>query len=495
VAGGHLITQRLIEAGLHWRARRSIVRTMLLGALLLTGCASAIPSRFAKADPDPPCIAPAPDGDLLLGVALSGGGSRAAVFGTAALEALGRIRVPGGGSALEHVAYLSSVSGGSVAAAYYGEHKPARETPVLTPNGDYTPAYRSFFDQFHERVAQNFEGALIRRQLGKFRWLNSALAARSLQEVLRERLLGDVTMGNLGARQMRGDIPALLFNGALYNSGRRLLITATSPDVARYDLFADLRQSAAARGVGVEFPPLSQRMWEGLTPVTPVDLRVDPCSIPVAAAVATSASFPPLVGPITFHVEGEETFWHAGDGGLYENAGLETLYFAFLKKFQERKARRALIFAFDSSYPFTVGERLLARRSEPFSILTYDFTRIPGIMEQRAYAYNHLFFRILRTQGVIPDADTFRVVFLDHVDARWQGDLSDLPEACRGHQPPLRTPAEVTEHLAEIPTRLRIVSECDRQLLVTAAHKVVAQSRREIEEFLAGRPSRERSAE
>jgi hypothetical protein len=113
-------------------------------------------------------------------------------------------------------------------------------------------------------------------------------------------------------------------------------------------------------------------------------------------------------------------------------------------------------------------------------------------MEQRAYAYNHLFFRTLRTQGVIPNVDTFRVLFLHHVDARWRGDLSDLPEACRGS---LKTPSEVTERLAEIPTRFRIVSECDHQLLVAAANKVVAQSRPEIEDFLAGKPSPERTAE
>jgi hypothetical protein len=235
-------------------------------------------------------------------------------------------------------------------------------------------------------------------------------------------------------------------------------------------------------------------MWDGLTPMTPLDLNIDPCPIGVATAVAASASFPPLVGPITFRVEGENSYWHAGDGGLYENAGVETLFAAFLKKLQERKTKRALIFSFDSSYPFSVGERLLSRRSQPFSILTYDFSRIPGIMEQRAYAYNHLFFRTLRTQGVIPNVDAYRVLFMHHVDAQWRGDLSDLPDACR-REGRLRTPSEVTERLAEVPTRFRIVSECDRQLLVTAANKVVAQNRQEIEDFLAGRPSAERTAE
>jgi hypothetical protein len=300
VADGKLLALRRVDAGSPRGSRSPMIGALLLCTLLLTGCASALATRVAKADSNPSCVAPAPDSDLLLGVALSGGGSRAAVFGAAALEALDRIRVPGGGSVLEHVAYVSSVSGGSVAAAYYGEHKPSREIPVLTQTGDYTEQYQAFFGKFHGQVAQNFEGALIRRQLGAFRWINSSLAARSLTEVLKRRLLGDVTLGDLSARQIHGDIPVLLFNSALYNSGRRFLITATSPDLARYDLFADLRRSAAARGVPVEFPPLSHRAWEGLTPVTPLDLHINPCSIPVATAVAASASFHRLLARSPF---------------------------------------------------------------------------------------------------------------------------------------------------------------------------------------------------
>src|SRR5262249_22960087 len=159
---GKLLELRRVDAGSPRGSRRPMMSALLLCTLLLTGCASALAVRVAKAASNPSCVTPAPEADLLLGVALSGGGSRAAVFGAAALEALGRIRVPGGGSVLEQVAYVSSVSGGSVAAAYYGQHKPPRETPVLTQTGDYTTEYQAFFSKFHEQVAQNFEGALIR---------------------------------------------------------------------------------------------------------------------------------------------------------------------------------------------------------------------------------------------------------------------------------------------------------------------------------------------
>ena len=122
----------------------------------------------------------------------------------------------------------------------------------------------------------------------------------------------------------------------------------------------------------------------------------------LAGAVAGSASFPPLVGPITFRVGEEEVYWHTGDGGLYENQGIESLLFVFLKSLQERQARRAVIIAFDSSYSFSVGARRLSRHADPFTLFTYDFSRIPSIMEERATAYQALFFRSLQLEGCSP---------------------------------------------------------------------------------------------
>lgn len=461
--------------------------------LLLVGCASPLSITLPRAHPDSACIVPAPDGDLLVGVALSGGGSRAALFGEAGLEALGRLRAPGGGSVLERVMYLSSVSGGGLPAAYYAKYKPPRETPVLTPAGAFTEEYQAFFTLFKERVSQDFESALIWRQLSTFRWLNSALAARSLREVLEERLLGEGRLDDLAARQKSGESPQVIFNTTLFNNGRRLVITTMPPEASRYDFFVDLRQSLARRGETAEIPPTLQKRWETVLALTPLDLHIDPCVFRLAGAVAASASFPPLVGPFTLRVGEEELYWHIGDGGLYENSGIESLLFVFLKKLQEKKARRALIVAFDSSFPFAVGERRLSRRAEPFTLLNYDFSRIPGIMEERAGAYAALFFRSLQIERVFPDNDTMRVVILRHTDAQWQGDLSDLPEACRHDERSLQSPADVVERLAEIPTRFNVASECDRQLLATAASKVVAQRQQEIVEFLTGGQPGERT--
>jgi hypothetical protein len=177
-------------------------------------------------------------------------------------------------------------------------------------------------------------------------------------------------------------------------------------------------------------------------------------------------------------------YWQVGDGGLYENSGVESLLLLYLKQPQAKRANRALIIAFDSSFPFSVGEKRLLRRSQPFSLLNFDFSRIPSIMEERAITYQALFFRTLQLEGVFPDSKTVAVIGLRHTDAKWAADMSDLPPACKAEPEPLKTPEQVTTRIAEIPTRLGLSSECDRELLHSAATKLVAEHRDEILEYL-----------
>jgi hypothetical protein len=74
-------------------------------------------------------------------VALSGGGSRAALFGEAGLEALARLQTADGASVLDKINHVSSVSGGSIAAVYYVLKKPGHDVKVLNPDGTLSDAY------------------------------------------------------------------------------------------------------------------------------------------------------------------------------------------------------------------------------------------------------------------------------------------------------------------------------------------------------------------
>ena len=129
------------------------------------------------------------------------------------------------------------------------------------------------------------------------------------------------------------------------------------------------------------------------------------------------------------------------DGAFHEPQA-STRLDPYLKQLQTKRAKRALIIAFDSSFPFSVGERRLSLRSLPFTILTFDFSRIPSIMGERASTYQALFFRSLQLEGVIPDVRTINVIGLRHTEAEWAADLSDLPSACKAEGDPLRTSAE-----------------------------------------------------
>ena len=458
------------------------MRIALVGAMILAGCASASYVTMKRVDTPGPCMTDVPARDLLLGVALSGGGSRAALFAEGGLEALARLRTADGVSVINKIAHLSSVSGGSLSAAYYMLKKPGRDVPVLNADGSLSDAYRDFFEQYRTALSQDFETSLIWRQLLSFRWVNSALAARTLAEILESRLYGQARLGDLAAREKGGDTPGLIVNTTLYNNSRRLAFTWLPSEVFDYDFFTELERSLKQEGRAVEMTPYLHERWRLLRPMTPGEFHADPCVSPLANVAAASASFAPLIGPTTVRV-GDE-YWHIGDGGLYENSGIESLLFLYLKQLQIKHAKRALIISLDSSFPFSVGEKQLTRRSLPFSLFNFDFTRIPSIMEERAITYQILFFRTLQLEGVFPDSKTITVIFLRHTDATFAADLSDLPAACKAEPKPMTTPADVADRIAAIPTRLGLSSECDRQLIYTAATKLVAEHSAEILNYL-----------
>src|SRR5215813_6985063 len=156
---------------------RRAMAVILLAVFILGGCASAHVFTVKRVDSVVPCLSSVAESNLLLGVALSGGGSRAALFAEAGLEALAGLRTADGASLINKINYLSSVSGGSLSATYYMLKKPGHDVPVLNPDGSLSDAYRAFFEQYRAALSQDFETALIWRQLLSFRWINSSLAA------------------------------------------------------------------------------------------------------------------------------------------------------------------------------------------------------------------------------------------------------------------------------------------------------------------------------
>jgi hypothetical protein len=80
-------------------------------------------------------------------------------------------------------------------------------------------------------------------------------------------------------------------------------------------------------GEGQEPAPYIRARWKLLRPMTPIEIHIDPCPMRLAGVAAASASFSPP-----------------------ENSGIESLLLLSLRQLQVKRAKRAFIIAFGSSY-------------------------------------------------------------------------------------------------------------------------------------------------
>lgn len=473
-------------------SRRRRPRWLVALALLLGGCLAQVkdlPPLTVK-----PAFAPVPEAspDLLVGLAISGGGSRAATFAAAVLEGLARIPVKDAGgqrSVLERVQYISSVSGGSLATGYFAARKPGRAEPMLGSQGRMSPAYERFFREFRAAMQENFEAAAIWRQLLLFRAFNPTKAAYSFAEVWDERFLHGMTFKQLYERERAGDSPRIIFNGTSYNSGRRFALTTLPAADFDYDFVAGLLEDlirrsdrVTAEGKAIIRANLEQARAQFL-PLTFEQLGADHRELPISLAMVSSASFPPAVGPVTYAIGGRPPYEHVGDGGLFDNLGTESLATFFLKKIPRDSPKRGLIIVIDAAFPFDANQAFLDGNRRGFQVFRNDPSRIVGIMEERANAYQLMLWDALRTEGIVlPDFANLRVEVLRHTEPDW-GVFTDLPEECRSAFTTDVTAKAIKEAVSQIPTRFQ-VSPCNAALMSQAAQKVVDLHRRRIVEFL-----------
>ena len=214
-----------------------------------------------------------PDG-CFVGLALSGGGSRSANFSAACMFQLQRLGV------LEHVDYISSVSGGSLTAAYYclfadgaGGWNPARVQRKLTHSFATDLIWRTF-------TPWNLPALWFSN------WDRSDILADSFTRHLFSRNGRKLTFGDL-----RPDRPRLLINATDLQSGRRFVFSNETFDEINSDL----------------------------------------AKYPISNAVVASAAVPVLMHHVTLR-DFSTTFRqyrHLIDGGVVDNLGVQSLVEAY----------------------------------------------------------------------------------------------------------------------------------------------------------------------
>lgn len=442
------LTQRVVFIAL-----RSIRLLGVLGVVsILGGCGFFLPNQIHYAydlDASGSCedCVPESTGDTFVGLAFSGGGSRAAVFAAAGAEALAKRGL------MNSVTHVSSVSGGSFAAAYIGLNAPH----VCGSDGHANACLQANFDAFQQVMREDYFLSLGANQVtNPWRITSPTRRISSLIEALDAEYIGGRTFAEL-----RG-IPILLFNAADYDDGSRFILSNLALS-ARPD--GDARYGKAA---------LSANSFSrfGVTKSTPGDF-------PISLAVASSAAFPGVLGPVTLQVPAEPgrgaptceepraalpddcEYWHLGDGGILENTGVETLQEVMLRKLDgPAPIRQALILSFDAGRGL-VPDAL--RRDEDPALWTEDFDRVVEISNIRANAYKDVAWAAVERDLEIP----YKLISMRLIEAELTD--NDWPASCPSGQ---RHEGGIRLHLRSIPTLLSI-NDCNADLASVAAEWLV----------------------
>ena len=480
-----------------------------LSVLLLgvTGCAGG-PSRGCadghqcvlapmSANPMPVPAAHKESGPLV-GVAVSGGGSRAAAFSEAVLEELARVDVGREGapvSVIEQVEYMSGVSGGSLSTAYFALNKPKRGVPVLAASGVLSKDYADFFQRYSQEMRTTWEDMLWAPLLGDGTGRAFAIATK-----WDATLFGDRTFDDLRRRETDGDSPYVILNGTSWDNGRRFVFTNLPQSAFSYRFVERTRDYVKISGLPPEeVQLLDERLQpeaDRFRPITAEEIGADLSSLKVSVAVASSASVPLLIGPVLYSVGdvncNKAPCLHIGDGGMFDNQGVESLAQVFFGKLLTEpaaapqgtpRARKGLMIVVDGSYP--MHDVNFGEAKSVLSYLTRSPSRISDIMEERALGYQLLLWSILRANSsgpnpVIPGPGQLQLVYFRHIDAAKA--IAAQPGGVCGWTTPQKE-SDVAEKLRSIPTRFKVDPECDAPLLQRAASELVRENKDRIQQF------------
>lgn len=246
--------------------------------------------------------------DTLVIVTASGGGTRATALTMSVLRAMDKVRLPSGRSLADEIDILSSVSGGSVAAAYFALHGSAG-LPTLEKNF----------------VRQDGMRALIAQGLNPFSLALLATPSKEridlLVDYLDRQLFNNVTFETLAAQKRR---PYLILNAADMVEGTTFPFTQYTMTLLCSDLTTMKVSTAVAASAA--FPV-------ALSPITLKNYR--PCEAvgkPLWLKAAQSTSWyldPPRVAwqrTASAYADGQKRFIHLLDGGIADNLGVSEPY-------------------------------------------------------------------------------------------------------------------------------------------------------------------------
>ncbi|MGO4716995.1 patatin-like phospholipase family protein [Bradyrhizobium sp. 2TAF24] len=285
---------------------------MMVSALAVAGCASVynLPSNQPLTAAQPANVVgatePVSEGDLLLALSFSGGGTRAAAFSFGVLNELDRIHF-GTATLLDRIDFVSGVSGGSVTAAYYG----------LKRRG----ALADFRERFLLRNAE--EGLRTEISLGNLgRALRGGVNDSQFPRWLDQNVFEGATFS-----AFRDNRPTIWINASdIYNRVPfifdKTAFDALCSDIGAYKIADAVAASAA---VPVAFAPIVLETFPGGCGARLPDwierARSNPSTQPLLRSYASA---------LGRYQDGGMKFVKLLDGGLVDNFGLSGLSIGIL---------------------------------------------------------------------------------------------------------------------------------------------------------------------
>ncbi|MCU7871991.1 MAG: patatin-like phospholipase family protein [Candidatus Thiodiazotropha sp. (ex Lucinoma borealis)] len=244
-------------------------------------------------------------GDILLLLAFSGGGTRAAALSYGVLEELHDTTVVIDGRSeqlLEEVDGISSVSGGSFTAAYYGLYG--------------NMIFKDFEELF---LKSNVEGDLLRSLFNPLRWFSSKGRTEMAVQYYEKTLFRGATYADM----LRENHPIILINASDLGYGVRFSFIQEYFSLLCSDLrsFPVARAVTASSAVPVLFNPVVVENFSDCGNAKPDWLA------PAQDQAADDPQMSMLVhGLETYLRKDERKYAHFVDGGITDNLGLRAIY-------------------------------------------------------------------------------------------------------------------------------------------------------------------------
>lgn len=268
-----------------------------------------------------------PDGETIIFLAFSGGGTRAAALSYGLLEALRDTRYQDNGeqtSLLDDVGRISSVSGGSFTAAYYGLF------------GDQI--FKDFKEEF---LYKDVQGDLTKHVLSLSTLSNFIFSGRSYTEDAIDYYDKYIFKGKTFADLENSGGPFIMINATDLNNGNQFTFTQTQFDFLCSDLssFKIARAVAASSAVPVLFEPILIENFRGCNFTRPEWLT----QAESRAREHVDARLEESVRSMDAYLDKDNPpFVSLVDGGITDNLGLRSLYREVQFRPDRRKAYKQL---------------------------------------------------------------------------------------------------------------------------------------------------------